>query len=171
MQPIAGSNLSGQKMTRNSFKFPFLNIILKDKVAGGKIYIEDSPQRTKRYEKEYTQEEQDKEFDALRRCAYVSAGLPSDPTRANITGGVGYQIWTTTNADSIDRTNKDLSISNPEDVALKDCMPIALGQSRAVYYNSVATDLTELEVFTSSLVNMLENALTEHKALDKKQIR
>lgn len=86
MEPIAGSNLSAQKMVRNSYKLPFLNIILKNKIAGAKVFIEDSPQRKKRYEKEYTQEEHDKEFDELRRCAYVSAGLPSDMARANITG-------------------------------------------------------------------------------------
>lgn len=158
-------------MVRNSFKIPFLNIVLKNKVAGGKILVDTSPQRKKQYEKEYTQEEQEKEFEELRRCAYVSAGLPSDTLRANITGWVGYQIWTDTSAENIWSTLKNLSVSNPEDGTLSECMPIALEQARSVYYNSLTTDLTELEVFTSSLVDMIDAALTEHKSLDTKKIQ
>jgi hypothetical protein len=59
---------------------------------------------------------------------------------------------------------------NPEDNALRNCMDIALGKSRANYYQGFSTDLTELHVFTESLANLLEKAIYEHVALDKKPI-
>lgn len=46
--------------------------------------MEQRPQKKKQYEVENTQEKQDAEFEEMRRCAYVAAGLPSDMARANI---------------------------------------------------------------------------------------
>ena len=51
---------------------------------------------------------QEKEFEDMRRCAYVSAGLPSDAQRANITGGAGYQLWSNTTVETVGKTTKTL---------------------------------------------------------------
>lgn len=48
-------------------------------------------------------------------------------------------------------------------------MDIAIGMSRGKYYESFATDLTELESFTTALVNILNSGTIEHKELDKKK--
>jgi hypothetical protein len=59
---------------------------------------------------------------------------------------------------------------NPEDASLRGCMDIALGKARANYYQGFSTDLTELDVFTSSLADLLQKSILEHAALDKKPI-
>ena len=60
---------------------------------------------------------------------------------------------------------------NPEDAAMRNCMDIALGKARANYYAGFSTDLTELDMFTASLTNILEKAVYEHVPLDKKKIK
>ena len=131
--------------------------------------MEQRPQKKKQVAIEYTQEMQDAEFEEMRRCAYVSAGLPSDMRRANILWGAWYQLWTNTNTENIDNTEKSLSVINPEDAVVATCMDIAWARSRGKYYESFSTDLTELEWFTAALVDMLASATEEHKALDKKK--
>ena len=157
MNPIANSNLGCQKHSKNSYENSSKNLKLAAVLGGIKVYVQQrGPQEVKKVEKEDTKEQQTKEFEDMRRCAYVSAGLPSDKHRANIMGGEGYQL--------------QLSVANPEDAALRNCMDIALGKGRARYYDSFATDLTELDVFTTSLTNIIDKFLTEHAALDKKPV-
>lgn len=59
---------------------------------------------------------------------------------------------------------------NPEDASLRGCMEIALGKARSGYYEGFSTDLTELDVFTRSLSDILGKSILEHAALDKKPI-
>ena len=167
MEPIANSNLSAQKHQTNSFKLPFLNITLKNKISWARVYVEDKPQITQKMKSEYTKAIQDKEFEDMRRCAYVTAWLSSDINRANILSWVWYQIRSTTNSENTRITQKNLGVSNPEDTALAwNCMKIALGSSRESYYNSFSIDLTELEIFSAALINQISSALMVDKKLD-----
>lgn len=170
MEPIANSNLAAQEFSMNSYEQLFKNLKLKN-LVGTLIYIDTRPQQQKTYKKEYTQEEMDKEFDEMQRCAYISAWLPSDIHRANILGWAWYQKDFLTDADTISDTVKSLSVLDPEESVLANCMSIGLGQARMEYYQSFSTDLTELETFTASLVSLISAGADEHKALDKKKVK
>lgn len=168
LMPIANSNLATQKMSKNYYEQLNLNLQFKELIPL-LLHIEERPQQVKQYKVEYTKEIQEKEFEEMRRCAYVAAWLPSDKNRANILWGEGFQLWTNTNTENIDLTTKSLSVIDPEDSVLAGCMDIAMGMSRGKYYESFATDLTELESFTTALVNILNSGTIEHKELDKKK--
>jgi len=170
MTPIANSNLSAQEHNRNSYQIPFINVVFKNKIPPRLLHTETRPQETKKYEEEYTQHTMDKEFDELQRCAYASAWLPSDRKRANILWWVWYQKDVITNSDNIWSREKYVSIIDPADSYLQDCMDIALGQSRKKYYQSFSQDLTELERFSAALVDIVSRGIEEHKALDKKKV-
>ena len=73
MDPISWSDLSAQKMTNNSYQLPFLNVKLKDKIAGGRLFMSNSPQPTRNLQKEATQEVKDAQFEADYKCAMNTA--------------------------------------------------------------------------------------------------
>lgn len=172
VEPIANSNLSAQKHQKNSFQLPFLNIKFKNQISGGNVYIENLPQIQKKYEKEYTQSMQDEEFNYLQRCAYISAWLPGDIDRANIPSWVWYQFLTTQTTENTIWAKKTLWVLNPDDTSIaKDCMSIAIGQPGEKYYESLSTDLTEIEVFTTWLIAQISRALQGEKKLDTLPIK
>ena len=73
MDPISWSDLSVQKMTNNSYQLPFASIKFKDKIAGGRVFMSNSPQPTRNLQKEATQEVKDAQFEADYRCAMNTA--------------------------------------------------------------------------------------------------
>lgn len=166
MEPIANSNLAYQKFSKNSFELSFKWMKFKDLLAGLQVSVESLPQENKRYSKEYTQEELNKEFLEMQKCAYVTAGLPSDTKRANILWGVGYDTSAPQTSESIKGKIKNISTISPDDQDLTDCMPVARSQNPMKYNQSISSDLTELEVFSFALLDMLDNALMEHRKLD-----
>ena len=89
MDPISWSDLSAQKMTNNSYQLPFLNIKIKNKIAGAKVYTTESPQIKKQFKTEDTPAARDALFDAAFRCAMNEAGLAGDPILANGSIGAG----------------------------------------------------------------------------------
>lgn len=92
MTPIANSNLGCQKHNTNSFENKSKSTNFAKILGGIKVYVQQrGPQEVKKIEKEDTKKEQEARFEAMRRCAYIDAGLDSDRKRANITGGAGYR--------------------------------------------------------------------------------
>ena len=109
MNPIANSNLASTEHAKNSYSAISKNLKLSAILGGIKVYVQQrGPQEVKKIEREYTKEEQEAQFEAMRRCAYVSAGLPSDKNRANITGGEGYQQQPNSTTENIAKTIKVL---------------------------------------------------------------
>lgn len=92
MEPISRGDLSGQKMTNNLFQLPFLNVKIANKIAGGRISLDDSPQLSKRLKGEETKETKDAVFDAAFRCAMNEAGLSGDSLLSNGFIGAGYVL-------------------------------------------------------------------------------
>ncbi|MFZ2255882.1 MAG: hypothetical protein WAW59_02365 [Patescibacteria group bacterium] len=70
--PIANSNLATQKMSKNYYEQLNLNLQFKELIPL-LLHIEERPQQVKQYKVEYTKEIQEKEFEEMRRCAYVAA--------------------------------------------------------------------------------------------------
>lgn len=73
MMPISWADLSQQKMTNNTYQVPFLNIKFKNKIAGARVFMHESPQEKKQIEKEATQNVLDAKFEADMRCAMNEA--------------------------------------------------------------------------------------------------
>lgn len=73
MMPISWSDLSQQKMTNNTYQLPFLNIKFKEKIAGARVFMHETPQPKKIVEKETTQTVLDAKFEADMRCAMNEA--------------------------------------------------------------------------------------------------
>lgn len=73
MMPISWSDLSQQKMTNNTYQLPFLNIKFKEKIAGARVFMHETPQPKKIVEKEVTQTVLDAKFEADMRCAMNEA--------------------------------------------------------------------------------------------------
>lgn len=69
MEPISWSDLSQQKMTNNTYQLPFLNVKFKEKIAGARIFMHETPQPKKIVEKEATQVILDAKFDRDLRCS------------------------------------------------------------------------------------------------------
>lgn len=168
MYPISNSNLASQRHSRQSYQQLNLNLIFKNLIPT-LLFIEERPQKKKQHEVEYTQDMQNAEFEEMRKCAYVAAWLPSNMDRANIITWAGYLPRTNKDTDNKTETSINLGTLDPEDAALASCMDVAAGKSRGKYYESFATDLTELESFTTWLVNILVSWTEEQKALDKKK--
>lgn len=166
--PISNSNLAAQRHSRQSYQILWLNIEFRNLIPKV-LSIEDRPQKKKQHEVEYTQDMQNAEFEEMRKCAYAAAWLPTDMARANIIAWAWYLPRTNKDTDNKTDTAITLGALDPEDAVLASCMDVAVGKSRGKYYESFATDLTELESFTTWLVNILVSWTEEQKALDKKK--
>ena len=81
-------------------------------------------------------------------------------TLANSIGGVGYAgRWTTMK----DKTNDVRPIWVQEAVAtakLAWCMNEYMKEWRQTYYNSLSTDLTEIQAFTKSMVDEIRDLMS-----------
>jgi hypothetical protein len=67
-------------MTNNSFQLPFLNIKIKSKIAGLRTYITTRPQEVRVDKKEDTPQKKEAQFEKMKQCADVTAGLNSQST-------------------------------------------------------------------------------------------
>lgn len=107
MTPIANSNLTAQRFSTQSYQPLNMGLIFKN-IIPKVLSIEQRPQMKRQYREENTQERLDAEFEEMRRCAYIAAGLPSERSRANIISGAGYQLDTNSNTDNIRNKQKTL---------------------------------------------------------------
>jgi hypothetical protein len=78
MEPIANSNLSAHRMSRNSYQDQTLGVIMKNWISQLIFLDTNSPQQVKKTKADITQEDFDHRFSDIQKCAYASAGLNSD---------------------------------------------------------------------------------------------
>lgn len=158
--PISESSLAYQKMTNNAGSLPTKNLKLWKSIWGLRIYLGNQPQPSRRDKDEQTTAKENAELLAVINCGYISAGLPTDMTLANSIGGVGYAgRWTTMK----DKTNDVRPIWVQEAVAtakLAWCMNEYMKEWRQTYYNSLSTDLTEIQAFTKSMVDEIRDLMS-----------
>lgn len=162
MDPISWSDLSAQKMTNNSYQLPFLKIKFKDKIAWARVYISESPQITKKFKTEDSVASKDALFDRAFRCAMNEAWLPGDPILANGWIGAGY----TDPRDTTTVANKTISLGPTETQSLQWCYQIRLGIGQKEAYQSLSTDLNEIQAFTQSMMNIILQILDTDRKLD-----
>ncbi len=162
MEPISHSDLSAQKMTNNSYQLPFLKIKIADKIAWARIYTQESPQLVKKFKTEDTLESKDAVFDAAFRCAMAEAGLPGDPILANWFIGAGYTgLRNTTNVP-----NRKTTLGPTETQNLRGCYQIRVGLGQKEAYQSLSTDLNEIQGFTIAMMNTILSILDTDSKLD-----
>lgn len=167
LEEISWSDLSGQKMTQNSFQLPFLNLKFKSKVAGGGFFMHDSPQQTKRLASETTEQTLQEEFDMAYRCAAASAQLRSNDTQNAGHNGSGYR-WnrghTTENF-----FNAMIPVSPLEETQvtnLGDCDEIFYQSARNQTYHTFNAQLNEFMAFSSAMNDIIRQVLDTETKLD-----
>ncbi len=171
MEPIANSDLSAQKMTNNSFQLPFLNIKIADKVAGGRVFVNNRPQQTKKFKEEDTEEKRNAFYDATYRCAMIEAGLsPEKETNGGPDGG-GYASSSQTNLSNITNTELNLTAKKPSTVLQNKniqttCGNLRTQMSKARRETAFATNFNEIYAFTNALSKMIANIAWGDTKLD-----
>lgn len=166
-EKISWSDLSAQKMTNNSFQLPFLNIKFKDKVAGAGVFIHNTPQVTKRLSDENTPEKIQAEFDAMNRCAMMSAGLNTDENKNSSILGVGFLPNSAVHSENIINTIAPL---NPQDnhqiTQNNNCMQEMENQIRQKNFSGFSTQINEISAFTAAMLDVINQILDTERKLD-----
>lgn len=167
LEKVSWTDLSGQKMTNNSFQLPFLNIQFKSKIAGGWLFMHNSPQITKKLKSENTPEKKINDFDVAYRCAAASASLSSDPNKNNGLTGQGYVYKT---GHSIENFNNATLPIGPLDTAqlknLNWCNILFLENIRREHYAGFSRQIDELQAFTESIMDVIWQIVDVEKKLD-----
>ncbi len=167
MDPISWSDLGAQKMTNNSYQLPFLGIKFKDKIAWARVYTSESPQITKKLKTEDTQTTQDDLFDRAFRCAMNEADLPGDPILAN--GFIG--AWYTGLRDTTTVPNRAISLGPTETESTRGCYQTRLWQWQKEAYQSLSTDLNEIQSFTIAMMNTILQIIDTDRKLDNLPVK
>lgn len=164
MEPISRSDLSGQKMTNNSYQLPFLNVKIASKIAGGRVFLDDAPQPSKRLKKEETKEVKDAVFDAAFKCAMNEAWLPGDSHLANGFIGAGYVH---NNQQTTNNIGKAILPVWPQEMDnLAGCYNIRIRQWQKIANDNFATDLNEIQGFTQAMTKIIVSILDADMKLD-----
>lgn len=150
LTPIADSSLRSEKMTNNFWSLPFANMKLSNLVAGGKIYLAGRPQPTRVTPVAWSEE---KEFSDAEICAYLTAGLSTDPIQANGFWWGGYnQPWAGITTDNIN-IKQSPSGSQDTNTNAANCMQLQKDAGREKSYASFSDNLTQIQAFTDGFVN------------------
>ncbi len=169
MEPIADSNLAGQKMTNNSWQLDWTNLKFANIIPKPLLYISNKPQVTRQDKKDDTPASKDAKLQAAYKCAMYSAWLPSDPNIANSVIGWSYSIRNGTTPTNVGNVATPLGpIDTDQAKTLDACLDVALSQWRMAYYNSFSTDLTNIGTFTAGMIEEINNILQSWIDLDNK---
>lgn len=164
MMPISWSDLSQQKMTNNTYQLPFLNIKFKEKIAGARVFMHETPQPKKIVEKEATQTVLDAKFEADMRCAMNEAWLAWDLDLANGSIGAGFNQNRGQTSDNALLAKKPLWPIEME--SLKGCYDIRLKDGQKELSKWMSTDLNEIQAFTRAMLNIILEILETDRKLD-----
>lgn len=154
-------------MTNNSFQLPFLNIKFAKKIAGGRVFMYNSPQITKTLEAEQTPQKKQDDFDEMYRCAMLEANLSTDEKKNASIIGANFLANQASNTENI----KNLVLpSDPQDSAniMKNnkCASILKENFRKKQYNGFSSQINETAAFTAAMLEIINQILDEEKKLD-----
>ncbi len=172
LEPISESALRDEKMTNNFASLPFFKLKLPQTIAGLRVFLADSPQRTRNDKRDETPARKDEELEQARRCAFFSAGLDTDKTRANAILWAGYNTRGSTTSETAQNTVKPLWAQEVADLArYSSCMESAITWGRKAYYDSFSTDLSEIGTFTRAILAEIEDLVTTGTKLNNKPVK
>jgi hypothetical protein len=169
--PISESSLAYQKMTNNAGSFPIKNLKLWKSIGGLRIYLGNQPQPTRRDKDERTPGRDEAELKAIVECGYIAAWLPTDMARANSVGGMGYVGRWITNDDKTYDVRPLWVAESVATAKLSWCMNEYMTEGRQTYYNSLSTDLTEIQAFTISMIQEIRDIMSILEPMNDKPVK
>jgi len=152
LEPISWTNLSSQKMTRNSFQLNWSNMKFSNLIPKQLVYISKMPQFKDKYKEDVTPATEEEKLKLMERCANATAGY-KDP----IWGGYTSRINQTTG--NIGESAMWLGVIDTSAWELKWCLSLYLTKWRSNYYKSFGADLTEIQLFTSAILDEVSDIL------------
>ncbi len=125
------------------------------------------------YKKDETKDTKDKKMEQFMRCALYSAGFSSsDLNKANSVLGAGYTDIYGQNLTNKNNTASPLGPTNTEDqITYQNCLPIANNISERKYYESLGSDLGELETFTDAMGKEIFEILGSGEKIDTLKVK
>ena len=169
---ISWSDLSSQKMNNNSFQLPFLNVNLSGKVAGGRVFIHNSPQSMKTLKTEDTPIKKEARFDQAYKCAMIDAGLSLDELKNAGVVGAGYILKSGHDATNISNAVSPVGPIDLENLRTEnDCSTTYESVSRSNHATVLAGQLGEIQAFTVSILDVINQILETETKLDTVKVR
>ena len=166
IEPVSWTDLSGQKMTQNSFQIPFLNIKFANKIAGARVYMHNSPQISKRFKEEETQVKKDAKFDSAYRCALIDQGLSLNELQSAGVLGAGYILKEHT-TDTIQNASLPLNAIDKERLqTANQCQELYREVSRSRTADAFSQQVGEIQAFTSAITDVITQILDTELRLD-----
>lgn len=157
-------------MTNNSFQLPFLNTKFANKVAGGGVFIHNSPQITKT--DATTKEKKEATFDEMYRCALINADLDTDESKNSSIIGASFTRRESNNSENIDNGRIPIDPQNTSKISgNNDCKSILRELHRQKQYESFSTEVNEIAAFTRSMLDIINQNIDTEKVLDSKPIQ
>lgn len=122
------------------------------------------PQEVRFDKKEVTADSKAIQFEKMKKCADVSAGLNSNATMSPL--GYTYQSRYGVNANNIQKTTIP---TNPQDLEankLVGCLDLYLGSGNEKLHSSLGTDLIQLQAMSDALIQQIQSILNTGVKLD-----
>ena len=152
LEPISWTNLSSQKMARNSFQLNWSNMKFSNLIPKQLVYISKMPQFKDKYKEDVTPATEEEKLKLMERCANANAGY-TEP----IWGGYTARNGQTTG--NIGESAMWLGVIDTSAWELKWCLWLYLWKWRSDYYKSFGGDLTEIQLFTSAILDEISDIL------------
>lgn len=164
--PISESSLAYQKMTNNAGSMPIKNLNLWKSIGWLRIYLGNQPQVSRRDKDERTPDQEEAELKAVIDCWYITAWLPTDLARSNSLEAAGFAgRGTDTNTKILDV--RPIWVQEAVNTAkLSGCMNEYMREGRQTYYNSLSTDLTEIQAFTMWMLGEIRDLMSILEPMD-----
>jgi len=162
MDAISWTNLSSQKMSKNNFQLTWKDIKFKNLIPKQMVYISKEPQFQDTYKTDVTEKSEAEKLNLMKKCADISAGVSEN------TNGAWFmqKLWST----SLTQANNSITIGpvDAEEKAKLWCLNLYLEEWRKEWYKSFSNDLTQIQLFTSALIDEIKDLLSNGIALDSK---
>lgn len=170
LEPIAATNLACQRMTMNMGESPLDKLRLMKSLKGWKIIYMTKPQAKKKFPSDVTQKSEDEEFKNIERCALASAALPTNPKEVNGPRVIGYSLNSAVTTENIISTRTiNTSPQNIDAYGLgASCVDLYMDEWRKAYYDSFMSDITQIEAFTRSMMQVMTNVVNIWTNMDSK---
>lgn len=169
LDPISKTQLACQTMRNQMGELSFDKLKLSEILSGLRVYYVTKPQKEKRLKSEATPQSEEEELLQIQRCAYATSGLPTNIEAANGPQVAGYSLNTTSNTENYDNR---IITTTPQDTNQygigANCMELYMDEGRNTYANTFSTDISEIESFTRSMVQVITNIVNIGTQMDSK---
>ena len=170
MQPISESALGCEVMTNNTASSPKKWLNLPNTIAGLKVFLDETPQKTRRDKREATPERDAQELKDIQRCSYASAGLSTDEARSRSIGGAWYSRTSGYTSETIKNGTTALGPQESAELArFTNCTISYMDTGRKSYYDSFSTDLTEIQAYSANMLNQINNIVSTLTQMNSKK--